>query len=423
MTATRTTYIRLIAAVLLVWALAACSHDNMEYGVDFSQLPTNGLSFVPYHEQDYDLSSSPLAAPPSRRDASSIDGVALLRGMTEGLTAGTVHQVSGTYRSVDSHGKPMTLSGAVYYPQNRALKGIIVSSHYTVGADFEVPSNTCFMDAWLATKGYALVMPDYMGYGASADSVHPYMQADLTAHHILDMALAVRTFFAARNITILDPDIILTGYSQGAHASVHAMRMLEDPQQYPEYANTKLHVSRCCVGGGPYFISSFFQRCVHNNYIGIPCSVPLLLLGMNVGRTGDDVFDPAFFFAPRTLENYHDWILSKRYSVDQLNNLIGTSRLDQILTNGACDLGNSETARFYYTLLKHDIPYDFVPKAPMLIFHSTGDDVVPIYNAYRLQQQLEANKAADVTYDFGDYGVHGMAYARFLLKLYQQYLP
>jgi predicted esterase len=59
----------------------------------------------------------------------------------------------------------------------------------------------------------------------------------------------------------------------------------------------------------------------------------------------------------------------------------------------------------------------------MLIFHSTGDDVVPIYNAYRLQQQLAANKAANVTYDFGDYGVHGMAYARFLLNLYQQYLP
>ena len=420
MTATRTTYTRLLPALILALVLFSCKHDNMEYGVDFSQLPTNGLSFVPYHEQDCDLNSTPLASLPSRRDASSIDGVALLRGMTEGLTASSVHQVSGTYRSTDSYGNPVTLSGAVYYPQDRTLKGIIVSSHYTVGADFEVPSNTCFMDAWLATKGYALVMPDYMGYGASADSVHPYMQADLTAHHILDMALAVRTFFAARNISILNPDIILVGYSQGAHASVHAMRMLEDPQQYPEYADSRLHISKCCVGGGPYYVSSFFLRCVNNNYIGIPCSVPMLLLGMNVGQTGDDMFDPAFYFAPRLLENCHDWILSKRYTVDQLNNIIGTGRLDRILTNDACNLSHPETARFYRTLLTHDVPAGFVPKAPMLIFHSTGDDVVPVSNAFRLQQQLETNRAADVTCDIGDYGVHGIAYARFLLKLYQQ---
>ena len=420
MTARQATHTRLLLAALLAMVLLSCKHDNMEYGVDFSQLPTNGRSFVPYHEQDCDLDSAPLAALPGRRNASSIDGVALLRGMTEGLTASSVHQVSGTYQSVDSWGRPLTLSGAVYYPQNRPLKGIIVSSHYTVGADFEVPSNTCFMDAWLATKDYAIVMPDYMGYGASADSVHPYMQADLTAHHILDMALAVRTFFAARNITILNPDIILIGYSQGAHASVHAMRMLENPQMYPEYADSKLHISRCCVGGGPYYISSFFQRCVNNNYIGIPCSVPLLVLGMNVGQTGDDVFDPAFYFSPRTLENYRDWIVSKRYTVDQLNNIIGTGRLDKILTDEACDLSHPETARFYNTLLRHDVPRDFVPKAPLLIFHSTGDDVVPIYNARRLQQQLAENKAADVTCDFGDYGVHGMAYARFLLKLYNE---
>jgi len=410
----------LFLAILMSLVMLSCQHDDMEYGVDFSQLPTHGLSFVPYFEQDCDLNTTPLATLPDRRNASSIDGVALLRGMTEGLTASSVHQVSGTYQSVDSWGRPLTLSGAVYYPEGRPLKGIIVSSHYTVGADFEVPSKTCFMDAWLAKRDYAVVMPDYMGYGASADSLHPYMQAELTAHHIIDMALAVRSFFADRKITVLTPDIILIGYSQGAHASVHAMYMIENPQKFPEYADAELRVQRCCVGGGPFYVSSFFQRCVLNNYIGIPCSVPMLVLGMNVGRKAGETFNPAFYFSPRTLANYEDWILSKRYTVDQLNNIIGTGRLDAILSEEACDLTEAETRRFYTHLFKHNVPDDFVPKGSLLIFHSTVDGVVPISNSYRLREQLEKAGASNVTYDFDDYGVHGMAYARFLLKLYNE---
>ena len=223
----------------------SCVHDEMEYGVDFSQLPTHGLSFVPYAETDHDLSSSPIDSMAVRRKASCIDGVGLLRGLTESLTASTVHQVSGTYRSVDAYGQPVTLSGAVYYPEGRPLKGIIVSGHYTVCADFEVPSQSCHTDAWLATKGYLLVMPDYMGYGSTVDSVPPYMQADLTARHMIDMALAVRTFVASRGLIVQSPDIILTGYSQGANAAIHAMRLLEDPTGYPEYADAKMGIRTC----------------------------------------------------------------------------------------------------------------------------------------------------------------------------------
>lgn len=396
----------------------SCVHDEMEYGVDFSQLPTHGLAFVPYAETDYDLSSSPIDSMAVRRKASCIDGVGLLRGLTESLTASTVHQVSGTYRSVDAYGKPVTLSGAVYYPEGRPLKGIIVSGHYTVCADFEVPSQSCHTDAWLATKGYLLVMPDYMGYGSTADSIPPYMQADLTARHMIDMALAVRSFVASRGLIVQSPDIILAGYSQGANAAIHAMRLLEDPTGYPEYADAKMGIRKCYLGGGPYFISAFYQHCVEKNYIAIPSSVPLLILGMNVGRKGYDRLDPKFFFSERTYANYEDWILSKRYTLDQLNDMIGTSRLDSILSKNACDLNYPRTRKFYLSLFAHDVPPSFVPKAPLYVFHSKGDDIVAFYNAERLQSQLEKAHATNVTYDFDDYGIHGMGYARFLLKLY-----
>lgn len=406
----------LMALVVLV--SVSCKHDEMEYGVDFSRLPNHGLSFVPFHEQDYDLNEMPgPSSPDGRRKASSIDAVGILRGMTETLTASSVHQVSGTYQSTDAYGKPMTLSGAVYYPKDQVLKGIIVSNHYTVCADYEVPSNTCYMDAWLAAKGYALIMPDYMGYGATVDSVPPYMQADLTARHVIDMTLAVRSFFAERGLNIQSPDIIIMGYSQGAHASIHTMRILEDPENYPEYKDAQLYIKKCYVGGGPYYVSAFYQLCVESNFISIPCSVPMLLVGMNVGRAGNDIFDPALFFSERMNANYEEWVLSKRYTVDQINDLIGTRKLNEILSKEACDFENVAARCFNNNLLKHDVPEDFVPKAPLYVFHSKDDDVVALYHAERLQSQLMELNAANVTFDIDHYGVHGVAYVQFLMKI------
>lgn len=406
--------------LLVAVVITACHHYEFEYGVDFSTLPNHGLYFMPYSEHLHDFSQENNQSP--IRKASSIDGIGLLRGLTEGLTSYSVKQVSGTYISVNSAGDSIRLSGAVYYPTKGDIKGIIVSCHYTVCADYEVPSMSCFMDAWLATKGYAVVMPDYMGYGYTVDSVHPYMQADLTARHVIDMALAVRPFFQDRKLTIQSSDIILMGYSQGAHAAMHALRLIEDNAKYPEYADTKLTVKRCCVGGGPYYMSEFYRRCAGNNYIGIPCAVPMMVLGINVGRKqqGKAEFDLNYFFSQRTLANYKDWVLSKRYTVDQMNELIGTNNLDEILTPEACDLnGQPQSYAFWMALKEHDVPSDFKPKAKLLVFHSTKDNVVPFYNASWLRDQMQMLGKINVEYDFDDYGVHGMAFARFLLKMYK----
>ncbi len=413
----------LVAGLIACCLMTACNHYDFEYGVDFSALPNHGLYFAPYHENLYDFEDeqqSPITNQVSPiRTASSIDGIGMLRGLTEGLTSYQVRQVSGTYPSVSAWGDTIRLSGAVYYPAKGDIKGIVVSCHYTVCADYEVPSMSCFMDAWLATKGYAVVMPDYIGYGCTVDSVHPYMQADLNARNVIDMVLAVRPYFAAKGLKIQTSDIYLMGYSQGAHTAMHVLRLLEDQTNYPEYADAAIRVRRCYVGGGPYYISEFYYRAVGNNYIGIPCSVPMLVLGMNCGRPEGNRFEPEYFFSQRLLANYKNWILSKRYTVDQLRTLIGTSSLDEILSPEASSFGYSETIRLYKELLNHDVPSDFIPEARLYVFHSRDDNVVPFYNAERLYEQLQGT-SADVEFDFDHYGVHGMAFAKFLMKVYKK---
>ena len=70
-------------------------------------------------------------------------------------------------------------------------------------------------------------------------------------------------------------------------------------------------------------------------------------------------------------------------------------------------------------LKEHDVPSDFKPKAKLWVFHSTKDNVVPFYNATWLRDQMQMLGKTNVEYDYDDYGVHGMAFARFLLKMYK----
>ena len=409
-------YILLTACLML----SSCYHDEIEY-VDFYSLPTLGKTFVPTSEREYafSLSDSIPSARHIPRKASSIDGVGLVRGLSETLTTNQIHQVSGTYLSDDGRGNEIRLSGAVYLPKGNIIKGVIVSCHYTVCADYEVPSQTCMMDAWWATKGYAVVMPDYMGYGASREHIHPYMQGELTAKHVIDMILAVRSFLASRKIQTLSSDILLTGYSQGAHAALHTLRMIENTDLYPEYADARITIRKCIAGDGLYNLSEYFLKSATNNYIAIPCAVPMLVLGMNVGRRNP--FDYEYFFSERTLTNYEEWIVSKRYTLDQLSEIIGTASLNRILSKAACDLQNPASMKFYKELQKHNIPLDYVPRTPVVLFHSKNDGVIDIYQTEHLLWQFEAGGAA-VTSDFGTYGVHGMAYLRFLYKVYTEEL-
>ena len=92
------------------------------------------------------------------------------------------------YPSVDQFGKPIELSGRLTTPPDSA-KGIILLLHGTYTSNDEIPSNKpMYEEKWFA-QDYVLVMPDYMGYGATKDSIHPYLCGELTAQQNIDMLL------------------------------------------------------------------------------------------------------------------------------------------------------------------------------------------------------------------------------------------
>jgi len=56
----------------------------------------------------------------------------------------------------------------------------------------------------------------------------------------------------------------------------------------------------------------------------------------------------------------------------------------------------------------------YIPKAPMYVFHSTKDNVVPFANADTLRTRWQdAGPVAAVVYDFNDYGNHMNGFLNF----------
>ncbi len=106
---------------------------------------------------------------------------------------------------------------------------------------------------YIASMGFVVIIPDYPGFGSSADVPHPYLIAEPTTQSIVDMFRAVSEAGDTKfpGITVKN-EYYLMGYSQGGWATMSLHRSLE--VDHPLEFN--LEGSVC--GAGPYNMYNLF---------------------------------------------------------------------------------------------------------------------------------------------------------------------
>ena len=312
-------------------------------------------------------------------------------------------ELSGVYESIDVDGNPTLLSGKVILPAKGPIKRYILVSHYTIASNREAPSNIFSLEGLLVKLGYALIIPDYIGYGITADRVHPYLVMELTARNVIDMYQAVVPFLELAGCAPEHDDIYLMGYSQGGATTMAVQHMIE-------HHNVPIKIRRVFAGGGPYDIKYTYDQFVETNLAMYPCAVPIMLQGVIVGNKLDLKMDD--LMAPYIYEHMDEWVNSKLYTTNQINILIGTKVTDQLLTPLGMDRTSKEVSELYKAMTENSIlTYSWTPQAPVFIFHSIDDDVVPFENAMRAKSKW---KRANIQYSFGHYGNHQLACVRFI---------
>ena len=313
------------------------------------------------------------------------------------------------YWSQTPQGDSLLVSGRVYLPKYRILNGIIVANHYTMTADEEVPSNRISMEMVYLLKGYAVIMPDYVGYGLSREEVHPYLHWRNAAQTAVDLLNCMPELLDYYGYSY-PKDVVVTGYSQGGAVALGVARMIEENyHQENDWTVRKLY-----AGAGPYDPAGTYLFSMERNEMGIPAAIPLIVMGLN------DAYELGFaldeFFLDPLLSNYEDWVVSKEYTVGQINQLMGSTIMSELMTEDALTLDSPQADMLYEVLLwNSNVGYDL--QAPAYFLHSLEDEVVPLLNSINLEAEMPDKE--EKTFDFDYYGSHMEASVPFIQYVYQ----
>ena len=274
------------------------------------------------------------------------------------------------YLTTDADGKAVRASGLVSVPQKApgAKSPVLSYQHGTLFRDAEAPSNNAVASevaVVLASLGYIVLAPDYVGFGASKGTPHPYLLAAPSAAATVDFLTAARTWRGQANVAD-NGQLFLTGYSEGGYVTMAAHRALQTS------GSSHLQQLRMVVpGAGPY----------------------------NVQATMDSLVDLVRDEQPVIGALINPGFL--RYLGGSVQREVRRLLL-RALMPGDADVVYD--ARFIDRFLDDDVPYiaefssvhDWKPNLPVRLYHGQDDRTVPYASSASTLQAMQQRGAGDL---------------------------
>lgn len=128
---------------------------------------------------------------------------------------------------------PIVASGLICIPKTAGSYPLLSFQNGTNTKNGNAPSmdftNSSFaLVEGIASSGYVILMPDYIGFGASASILHPYHQRESNNSAIIDLIRASEEFLSSKPGGVTgNGKLYLMGYSQGGWATLSALSELE----------------------------------------------------------------------------------------------------------------------------------------------------------------------------------------------------
>ena len=368
------------------------------------------------------------------------------------------------YPSVSADGQPVMLSAMACMPNDRTgasvINNVVVGCHATITDNAQCPTefnrtgsitSDVFMMMYHAGVGFGakpdeadpcyynlVILPDYEGYGITADRTHPYLCEGATAQQVVDavrygielyqddeQVKRVRRPFRDNWHTIIE------GYSQGGAVAMATQRHIEQNGLAEE-----LHLAGSICGDGPYdplaTMLYYVEQDAQGHELSMPVVVPLMLQGLLAvtpaggGASNTPPYTIDDFLNPRFLATgILDWLAEKAMTTDDitkaLRNLYAEGKdgdreyYRSVLTSSGRaylkDIMNASVYEYFKSLLQCHPDYTthpiakpeggsagewlhmaleenvltngWTPDHPVCLFHSTADDVVPYLNSQR----------------------------------------
>jgi hypothetical protein len=323
-----------------------------------------------------------------------------LPGGVLGTTYG-VDVYEALYETVAADGTtPITASGLVVLPVGYPCEPAIMTyGHGLCLKHTEVPStggtgSYALIGKGMGSNGLVAVLPDYIHMGAKATpGIQAFMHAASEASATIDLVRAARNFCAQQQIE-LSEEVFLSGYSQGGHSSMATARVMQT--DFPDEFN----VVAAAPGGGTYDLAGIAADSLASSTRFTPEPQALCLVTRSYMTVYRDTVQarglPTDWWSP--FKAPFDSIL--QIMLDPTTTLYNRYLLDSIPVRMLQDsfriAFQTDPGFFIRNLLRLNSLYDWAPRMPMRIYHSTADIENPYQNVLFTLEQFQQRGSTSV---------------------------
>jgi len=299
-----------------------------------------------------------------------------------------------TYETIDINGNPHLATGTVSYPRvdwpaipDQAFP-IISYQHGTIVEKLAVTSvnGEWILPAILTGAGYVYVEPDYLGLGGS-EGMHPYQIKEPYGTAGVDLLRAVRYYATFENEQFfINDQLVLAGYSEGGYATMAMHQIIE--RDY----SSEFSVAMSFPMAGAYSMSGIMVDIMLEQIpYGEPFYFPYVLFAYLVSYpyigTTEQYLLPEYEFLESLFDGYHSSV--------EINDAMPSIPITIMKPEEIQYFEENTDHPLRLSLQDNDL-WDWLPYAPMHIFHGQGDELVPYENSQMAYDQFIINGAEDV---------------------------
>ncbi|WP_246850253.1 alpha/beta hydrolase family protein [Rufibacter roseolus] len=299
------------------------------------------------------------------------------------------------------NGQEIQASGLMVVPLNMTAPAPILSAHHGTTFDqkyapsnFQVTSLTGFEP--FGAAGYLTLVPDFIGYGASKQILHPYYDLKHSGTAVVDMIKAGKSFFKKNNVKTSD-QLFLAGYSEGGYVTLAAQKEIEE---HPDHGLT---VTASGAGAGGYDLEHMLAMVLSGKPYEYPANLAFILQAYNKTYNWN-----------RPLTNFFQEPYATRIQ-ELIDGTRTSSSINSALAKDPAKLfnptfmaalrGNGEQA--LKDALKRNSLTNWVPKSPTRLYHGTADIMVPYSNTVSTYNAMKAANVPDLKFVSIPGGGHG----------------
>jgi len=245
-----------------------------------------------------------------------------------------------------------------------------------------------------AGNGYIILIPDYIGFGASNQFLHPYYVKDPTNNAVIDLIHASTEFLVKAAVKAkFNNNYYLMGYSQGGWSTLCAFNQIET-------GNETIKIKAASCGAGAYNLINTSKYITHQFTFPGPLYLPYYIYSHQIYGTLSGQLS-IYFNEPyaNRIPGLFDGLNTAGAINAELNDTVSRLLKPELIAS----LNSTDNNNILYAPLKADLVANSIAAWPvnglLHFYHGNIDDNVPVSESRNIYQDfLNLNLGAKVQY-------------------------